>query len=128
MQFAGELAKTHFGPQRVMNDMSQIARESRSFINALPRQLNFFFRKINSPDHAFRLKVAELRDLKKSIESSSNLLFLGVIISALILSASFISVHTTESHLWGIPTMSVVGYGIAVLLGLIAFVNYIRKP
>ena len=128
LQFAGELAKTHFGPQRMMNDMSQIARESRSFINALPRQLNFFFRKINSPDHAFRLKVAELKDLKKSIEVSFNLLFLGVIISSLILSASFISVHQTENHIWGIPTMSMLGYGMAVLLGLIAFVNYIRKP
>ncbi|MBO9665842.1 MAG: AarF/ABC1/UbiB kinase family protein, partial [Bdellovibrio sp.] len=128
LQFAGELAKTHFGPQRVMDDMTQIARESRTFINALPRQLNFFFRKINSPDHAFRLKVAELKDLKKSIEVSFNLLFLGVIISSLILSSSFIFVHNTENHIAGIPTMSFVGYVLAMALGLIAFVNYIRKP
>lgn len=128
LEFAGELAKTQFGPQRVMNDMSQVARESRAFINALPRQLNFFFRKINSPDHTFRLKVAEIKELKRSIEVSFNLLFLGVIISALILSSSFIFVHNTESHIAGIPTASFVGYLLAMILGLIAFVNYIRKP
>ncbi|MDG0817100.1 ABC1 kinase family protein [Bdellovibrio svalbardensis] len=128
LEFAGELAKTQFGPQRVMNDMSQMARESRAFLNALPRQLNFFFRKVNSPEHAFKLKIAEIKDLRRSIEVSFNLLFLGVIISALIMSASFIFVHDTVNHVWGIPTASFVGYILAGVLGLIAFVNYIRKP
>ncbi|WP_413612982.1 ABC1 kinase family protein [Bdellovibrio sp. HCB-110] len=128
LEFAGELAKTQYGPQRVMNDMTQMARESKAFLNSLPRQLNFFLRKINSPDHAFRLKVGEIKELKRSVESSSNLLFLGVIIAALILSASFIFVHNTESHIAGMPTMSFIGYLIAVVLGMIAFLNYIRKP
>ncbi len=128
LEFAGELAKTHFGPQRVLNDMSQMARESKTFINALPRQLNFFLRKINSPEHAFRLKVAEITELKRSIESSSNLLFLGLIIGALILSSSFIFVHDTISHIAGIPTLSFIGYILALVLGLFAVINYIRKP
>ena len=128
LEFAGELAKTQYGPQRVLNDVSQMARESRAFLNALPRQLNFFFRKVNSPDHAFKIKIAEIKDLKRSIEVSFNLLFLGVIISALILSSSFIFVHNTENQVAGIPTASFVGYLLAMALGLIAFVNYIRKP
>jgi ubiquinone biosynthesis protein len=56
------------------------------------------------------------------------LLFLGVIIAALILSASFIFVHNTENHIAGMPTMSFIGYLIATILGMIAFQNYIRKP
>lgn len=128
LEFAGELAKTQFGPQRVMNDVTQMARESKMFLNALPRQLNFFLRKINSPDHAFRLHVGEIKELKRSVESSSNLLFLGIIIASLILSSSFIFVHTTESHIAGMPTMSFIGYLIATMLGTIAFINYIRKP
>lgn len=128
LEFAGELAKSKYGPQRMMDDMSQMARESKLFLNALPRQLNFFLRKINSPDHAFRLKVGEIKELKRSVESSSNLLFLGIIIAALILSASFIFVHNTENHIAGMPTMSFIGYLIATILGMIAFLNYIRKP
>ncbi|WP_253715835.1 ABC1 kinase family protein [Bdellovibrio bacteriovorus] len=128
LQFAEDIAKTHFGPQRMMNDMTQMARESKMFLNALPRQLNFFLRKINSPNHAFRLKLNEVTDLKRSVESSANLLFLGLIIGSLILSSSFIFVHPTENHVMGMPTMSFIGYGIALLVSMIAFINYIRKP
>lgn len=128
LEFAGELAKTHFGPDKLINEMSQMARESKNFLNSLPRQLNFFLRKVNSPDHAFRLHVGEIKELKRSVESSSNLLFLAVIIAALILSSSFIFVHPTGSHIMGMPTMSFVGYVMAALLGMLAFLNYIRKP
>lgn len=128
LEFAEELTKTQYGPQRMVNDMSQMARESKLFLNALPRQLNFFLRKINSPDHAFRMKIGEIKELKRAVESSSNLLFLGVIIASLILSASFIFVHTTDNHVAGMPTMSFIGYLIAIALGMIAFLNYIRKP
>lgn len=128
LEFAGDLAKTHFGPERILNDMSQMARESKTFLNALPRQLNFFLRKVNSPDHAFKLNVTEIKELKRSVESSSNLLFLGVIIAALIMSASFVYVHDTVSHIAGMPTISFIGYIIAGFLGMFAFLNYIRKP
>nr|BFD65500.1 AarF/UbiB family protein [Bdellovibrio sp. HAGR004] len=128
LEFAGELAKTHFGPDKLIHEMSQMARESKNFLNSLPRQLNFFLRKVNSPDHAFRLHVGEIKELKRSVESSSNLLFLAVIIAALILSSSFIFVHPTGSNVMGMPTMSFIGYVMAALLGMLAFLNYIRKP
>ncbi|UOF00025.1 ABC1 kinase family protein [Bdellovibrio reynosensis] len=128
IEYAGELAKTQYGPQRIANDMAQVARESKSFFDALPRQLTFFLRKINSPDHTFRLKIGEIIELKRSIESSSNLLFLGIIIAALILSASYIFVHDTREHIAGFPTLSFIGYVTAMTLGMIAFLNYIRKP
>ncbi|MNS54933.1 putative protein kinase UbiB [compost metagenome] len=128
LAFASEIVKHQFEPNRIMNDMSQVMRESRNLIHALPRQLNFLLRKINSPDHSFKMQVPEIQELKRSVEVSFNLLFLGVIIGALILSASFIFVHPTDSHVMGMPTMSFIGYVTAVVLGLAAFINYIRKP
>lgn len=127
LEMAGEIAKHQLDPGRMVHDVSQMARESRNLINALPRQLNFLLRKINSPDQAFRLHVKEIDDLKKSVEASFNLTFLGLIIGALILSASFISVHETPNHIAGLPTMSFAGYLIALILGIVAFFNYIKK-
>jgi ubiquinone biosynthesis protein len=127
-EFAGEMAKTHLDPQKMVGEMAQVARESRAFLNALPRQLHFFFRKINSPDHSFRMKVPEVRELKRSVESSFNLLFLGIIIASLILSSSFIFVHPSDNQVAGIPAMSFFGYCFALALGAIAFINYIKKP
>ncbi len=127
LSIAGEIVKSQYDPNKAMADLSQVVRESRSFINALPRQLNFLLRKINSPSHSFRLEVPDIQDLKKSMEVSFNLLFLGVIIAALVMSSSYIFVHPTDSHIWGMPTISFVGYSLAVILGLAAFINYIKK-
>lgn len=127
LEMAGELVKHQFEPGRMMQDMTQVLRESKSFINALPRQANFLLRKINSPDHAFRLHVREIEDLKKSVEASFNLTFLGLIIGSLILSASLISVHEAKNYIAGIPTLSFIGYVTALALGIVAFFNYIKK-
>lgn len=128
LEFAGDLVKTQFGPDRMLGELSQVVRESKALINALPRQLHFFLRKINSPDHAFQIRIREIKDLKRAVESSFNLLFLGVIISSLILSSSYVVTHPSNSYILGLPTVSFVGYTVAILLGLIAFLNYIRKP
>lgn len=128
MEFAQEIAKNQYEPTKIMDHFSLVARESKSLISSLPRQLHFLLRKINNPDYAMRIQIQELQDLKRSFESSFNLVFLGLIIGSLILSASFIAVHDSATYIAGIPTMSFIGYMGAAVLGLVAFINYIRKP
>jgi ubiquinone biosynthesis protein len=132
LEFATELMKSHYDPQKIFGDLSQIARESKSLINNLPRQLHFLFRRLNSPNYASRIQIQNMDELKKSIESSFNLLFLGIIISTLIASSSFILVHPPsvtqiDALIAGIPAFSFVGYFSAIALSVIAFFNYIKK-
>ncbi|WP_413289062.1 ABC1 kinase family protein [Bdellovibrio sp. HCB337] len=127
IQVANELVKHQMDPNKALGEISQVFREAKGFIHALPRQANFLLRKINSPNHAFRLNVPQVEELKKSIETSFNLVFLGIIIASLIASASFIFVHPAENNILGIPTMSFVQYVIALVLGIAAFINYIKK-
>lgn len=126
----GDVAQSLFQPVKMANEAGLLFRESRTFINALPRQLNLIFRKMNSPDHHSKIQVSGLDDLTKAISNSFNLLFLGIIMAALILSSSMIytSTHATEIGLIaGIPNLSLIGFLIAGLLGVIAFFNYINK-
>jgi ubiquinone biosynthesis protein len=127
LEFATEIIKNQYEPNRMINDAGQLAREAKSFFNTLPRQLHFLIRKLNAPEHTFKLKVTGFEEIKKAIESSFNLLFLGIIIGSLILSASFLSVHESPNHMWGLPTISFAGYLIAAILSIAAFVNYIKK-
>lgn len=127
LMFAGDLLKMQYDPNRVMHDLGQLARESRSLINSLPRQLSYLLRKINSPEHRFKLQIQDVQDLKRSVESSFNLLFLGLLMGSLILSASYIYIHDKENLMNGFPTLSFVGYITACVLGVVAFFNYIRK-
>jgi ubiquinone biosynthesis protein len=127
LEFAGELIRIEYEPNKMLHDFSQLARESRSLINSLPRQLNFLFRKINSPEHAIKIQIKEMEELKKGIMLSFNLLFLGILIGCLLLSSSLIFVQPTTSHFYGMPTMSFVGYTLAAGLSIIAFFNYLKK-
>ncbi len=127
LHFAGDLLKMQYDPNRMMQDLGQLARESRSLINSLPRQLNFLLRKINSPQHRFKLQIDDIQDLKRSVEISFNLMFLGLLMGSLIVSASYIYVHDKENLIYGVPTLSFIGYLFAGVLGIGAFFNYIRK-
>lgn len=127
LEFAGELAKIQYGPEKIVGELSQVLRESKNLLHSLPRQIHFFLRKINSPEYAIRMEIKEISGLKKAVQTASNLLFLSVVMAALILSSSFIFVHPTDSHILGMPTMSFIGYGLAGILGMFAFINYIKK-
>ena len=66
-------------------------------------------------------------ELRRSIEVSFNLLFLGIIIAALIISSSMIYPHPSPWMMSGLPALTVIGYVLAAGLGIAAFINYIKK-
>ena len=127
MEFAKELASTKYAPERIRNDILHFGRDSAALMKGLPRQIKQFVRKVNHPDFAFHLSLVELEELKRSIETSSNILFLGLIIGALIVSASGMMFIQNGPYVLQIPVASAVAYGLACLLGLVAFYNYIKK-
>lgn len=127
LDFAQELVKYQMEPQKLAGELGLLGRESRQLIQALPRQINFLFRKMNSPDYASRIHLNDFEEFKKSFEISFNLLFLGLIISSLIISASMIFTHPSENHIAGMPAMSFILYLMAGVLGILGFINYIKK-
>lgn len=127
LEFAGELVKTHYDPNRMLQDLGNLAKESSVLINSLPRQIQYFLRKVNSPEYAIRLRISEIAEMRRTLEGSFNLLFLGLIISTLILSSSYIYVHEANQNISANINLSFVGFLTAGLLGILAFFNYLRK-
>lgn len=127
----GSLAQSLLEPSKMTHEAQLLFRESKTFLAALPRQLNLIFRRMNAPDYRSRVQIDELHELRITMGRSFSLLFLGVVISALIIASSMIytSVNAaaeTQWHIAGVPGLSIVGFSLAAILGLIAFVNYIR--
>lgn len=127
LEFAEELLKYQFEPQKLAKEWGDLARESRALIQAMPRQFHFLLRKMNSPDYATRSELKGFDDFKKSFEVSFNLLFLGLIISALIVSASLIVAFTPADHPIGLPPAALVLYILSALVGVFGFINYFKK-
>lgn len=127
----GEVAQNFFQPVRIANEAQLLLRESKNFINALPRQLNHLLRKVSSPDYHTKIQVQELLEIKKTINNSFNLLFLGIIIASLLMASSLIYANSKNiDNSWiiaGMPGVSLVGYALAGLLCIIAFFNYLKK-
>ena len=125
LEFAEELTRARHTPERLKADFAHFSRDSAVLLKSLPRQVRQFVRKVNHPGFAFRLSLVELEELKRSIETSSNILFLGVIIGALIVSASGLMFLPHGPLVLNIPVASAIGYGLAGVLGLVGF--YIKK-
>ena len=126
--FIYEIAKARYEPKKLAKEAVSIARDVNSLILDLPRQFKQFLRRMNSPDFSFEIDVHGLQDIRRSIEASSNILFLGLIIGSLILSASLIMVFDKGPTFLDImPLWSFIGYSLATIFGFAAFVNYTRK-
>ena len=127
LEFASELVKARYEPARIKEELSRLMAESGGLVLSLPRQVRLLTRKLTRPDFAVRVSVSEADDLRRSIETSSNIIFLGLIIGSLILGASLNMFLKEGPYVFQMPALSAVLYGIAAALGLVAFYTYIKK-
>lgn len=118
----GEVAQNQFQPTKFVDEATFLFRESRGFLKTLPRQLNLMVRRMNTPGYRTKVEIDGFEEFRRSFEISFNLLFLGVIIAALILSSSLIYTHESSWMVQGMPGLSLVGYLIAAALGIVAFI------
>jgi ubiquinone biosynthesis protein len=127
LEFASELVKIKYDPNRIQQDFMNLMRDSTGLLHYLPRQVKHLVRRLNHPDFAVRFSIAEVEDLKRSVETSSNLIFLGLIIGAMIVGGSMALGFKEGPYFLQMPAAAATLYSIAALLSLIAFRNYIRK-
>lgn len=127
MEFAAELVQSRYEPAKVFKGMSALGRDVNSLVTILPRQLKHLLRRVNSPDFSVKLSIHQVEDYKKSIESSANLIFLGLVIGSLVLSGSIIFVYDRGPTVFNLPLLSVVFFMLAGFLGFVATVNYVKK-
>lgn len=127
LEFTDELVSKKMDTSKLRENALVFGRDSAVLMRTLPRQVRQFVRRINHPDFAFRLSLVELEEVKRSLESSSNLMFLGLVIGSLMISGSATMFVDHGTVIFGIPLLSAIFFGLAGALGLAAFRNYIRK-
>lgn len=128
LEFAGELVRHQYDPAKLTYELAQLTKDSKSLIASLPRQIHHWIRKVNSPGYANRIRIEHAEEFRRTVETSVHLLFLGLVIAALLLSSSVLAVFPATQLILGMPALSVIGYFVALGLGIVAFFNYIRRP
>ncbi len=85
LEFAQELVMVKMEPRRMFSDASVLARDVNSLVAFLPRQIKQVLRRLNDPEFAVQIKSSDLRELRRSVDRSSWVIFWGLIFAATIL-------------------------------------------
>jgi ubiquinone biosynthesis protein len=127
MEFAQEIVKSKYDPQRIVKDLTTVARDATSLLYTLPRQLKQLMRKLNSNDFAIDINISQVEDLRRSIETSGTLTYLGLVIGSLVIASTMALSINKGPLFYDIPVLSMLGYFSAFFLSVIAFYNHIKK-
>ncbi|MCB0407357.1 MAG: AarF/ABC1/UbiB kinase family protein [Bdellovibrionales bacterium] len=128
LEFADELIAERYQPKKVVKELGYAFSDISSLIRFLPRQVRQFARKMNSPDYSMQISIQEIEHHRRSMETSSDIIFLGLVIGALLLSSSIVIMAKADMpYFLGLPVISTLGYIFAGFLGLVTFYNYLRR-
>ena len=126
-EFAVEVIKSKYNFDRLAKNLGMITKDSAALLTGLPRHARQALRKLNSPNFHWKLQVEEMHELKRGVEKGSNIIFLGLVISSMLISATGAMFIPNSTLIGGIPAISAILYGLATFTGFVAVYNYIRK-
>ena len=124
-----EVIKSQYDMNTQITEFKYFLQDTVKFLGEAPGQTRQWFRRVGSPNYRLPIEIDEMKNLRRSIENSSKLFFLGLIISGLIIASSLaLSFNTSSSQSFlGLPLLSGIGFLTALFLSLLAFYNYIKK-
>jgi ubiquinone biosynthesis protein len=117
LEFAMQLAKTQYDPQKISTELFEVLRDSKNLLYVLPRQLRQALRKINHPGYALRVDLLGISEVPKAIDRFGVMMYWGLIIASLIISATVSLGQPSTREVLGLPLSSFVGYTLAILFG-----------
>ncbi len=127
LEFANELVKTKYDKTKVVSELMSLGRESSTLLYSAPRQIKQILRKINHPSFAVKIDHLQSDQIRRSLDTSANIIFLGLVIGSMIIGGSVALTTESAYTLFGAPFFSVFFYLSAGFLSLLAFYNYIKK-
>ncbi len=119
-ELIGDLVKNQYSLPRVTKDLLWIAKDVGALLQVLPRQLRSMFRKFNSNDFAFEIKVPELESVRRQLDTNSRRQNFGLLSGALFLASalSLQFVNATNHRIGEYPLISVIFFSLGSFLAV----------
>ncbi|MGQ9669584.1 MAG: ABC1 kinase family protein [Desulfosoma sp.] len=106
--------------RRTLRYLGQMQREG-------PPRILKILEKIQRGDLNVHFQHENLGDLRRTLDSMSNRLTLGLIVAAMIIGSSMIITTGVEPYLFGYPALGIIGYLVSGLFGLWLIVTIVRS-
>ncbi|MGE4231800.1 MAG: ABC1 kinase family protein [Bacteriovoracia bacterium] len=117
-----DVIKDRYSMERISKDLAWTLRDLSETAQVLPRQIRWMFKKFNSNDFAFEIKIKEIEIVRNQIEKGFRGLGLSILASSMIIAAALSTQMKSENtiHLWGeIPIPSFILF----VLGFLGFLR-----
>jgi ubiquinone biosynthesis protein len=118
-----DLVKNQYSFQRITKDLLWVAKDAAALLQILPRQIRWMFRKFNSNDFAFEIKVPELVELRRQLDVNGRRTSLSVLISGLLIASSIALQHSSGRMIGAYPILAVVYILVAAVFLLALFLK-----
>lgn len=121
-EWMGDILKSQYSFDRIKKEWIWVGRDLVSLLQTLPRQLKWMFRKFNSDDFAFEIKIPELKGIRAQLARNNKKLVYAVLSCAFLLGAAMNLQHALLFSQNGMPPYHFIMIGISLVLGILAII------
>jgi ubiquinone biosynthesis protein len=125
--YAREYILSRFKPAHIKGRIEDIASDLVYLLRELPGDLQLILKKATKGRLKLEFQHRGLDTFISEMDKSSNRLSFGLIVAALIIGSSLVTLSDKGPHLLGLPLFGVAGFLLAGLLGLWLIVGIVRS-
>ncbi len=122
-----DLAKDQYSMQRISKDAVWLLRDLSSLMKILPRQIRLMFRKFNSNNFAFEIKVPELQPIRAQLDANGRRMTLGILAAGFFIAASIAQMGPGGRLIFGYPLLVMIDYVMGWVLVFFILLGLMRK-
>lgn len=125
--YVGRAVRSELRLENLLNDFYRAAASTRNFLFALPEQLERLMRKAVEGTLRVEFKHQNLDDIEATFARSANRVSIALIVAATIIGSSLIVSAGRGSRGWfGLPTLGLIGYVVALIFGVWLIVSMMK--
>ncbi len=125
--YASKLIRSRYHPQRVYERIQKELVEISNFTTTTPRQLRILLRKALKDELHVKMTPIGLDKLIRDIDRSTNRLAFSIVVAAIILSSSILTLSGAGGKVFDIPFLGLTGFIMAFVLGFWLLISIIRS-
>lgn len=125
--YASKLIRSRYNLQRLYDRTRRNLDEFTAFLTATPKQLRLLFRKALRDELNFKITHIGLERLMRDLDRSTNRLSFSIIVAALILGSSILTLSSVGGKIFDMPLLGAIGFLMAFVLGLWLLISIIRS-
>jgi ubiquinone biosynthesis protein len=125
--YASKLIRGKYSPRAVYGKIEKQVTELVDFASHTPRQLKVLLRKALKDELHLKMTPLGLDRLIRDIDRSTNRLAFSIVVAAIILSSSILTLSGAGGKIFDIPLLGLTGFLIATFLGLWLLISIIRS-